>query len=42
MPDSSAIGSELRPQLGDYSSIVCFKALVVGVEKALGERAATA
>lgn len=41
MPDSSAIGSELRPQLGDYSSIVCFKALVVGVEKALGERAAT-
>lgn len=32
--------SELRPALGDFSSIVCFKALVVGVEQALGERAA--
>ncbi|TNE84153.1 MAG: hydrocarbon-binding protein [Deltaproteobacteria bacterium] len=32
--------SELRPQLGEFSSIVCFKAVVVGVEEALGERAA--
>jgi hypothetical protein len=30
----------LRPLLGDYSSIVCTKAIVVGIEQALGERAA--
>ncbi|MCB9664132.1 MAG: hydrocarbon-binding protein [Alphaproteobacteria bacterium] len=30
----------LRPQLGDFNSIICFKAAVVGVEEALGERAA--
>ena len=30
----------IRAQLGDFSSIVCFKAVVVGVEKALGHRAA--
>lgn len=30
----------LRPELGDFNSIVCFKALVVGTEEALGERAA--
>lgn len=29
-----------RPDLGEYSSIVCFKALVVGVENALGAKAA--
>lgn len=33
-------GNELRPELGEFSSIVCFKAVVVGVEEALGERAA--
>lgn len=32
--------SELRPVLGDFSSIVCFKAVVVGVEDTLGEQAA--
>lgn len=32
--------NEIRPQLGDFSSIVCFKAVVVGVEEALGEKAA--
>lgn len=32
--------SELRPDLGEFSSIVCFKAVVVGVEEALGKRAA--
>ena len=32
--------SELRPQLGDFNSIVCFKAAVIGIEKALGDRAA--
>ncbi len=30
----------LRPVLGDFASIVCTKAIVVGVEQALGERAA--
>ena len=30
----------IRPELGDFSSIRCFKALVVGIEEALGEKAA--
>lgn len=30
----------IRPNLGDFSSIVCFKALVVGVEETLGSGAA--
>ena len=30
----------VRKQLGDFSSIVCFKALVVGVEDTLGPQAA--
>jgi hypothetical protein len=30
----------LRPTLGDFSSIVCFKAVVIGVEDTLGEQAA--
>ena len=30
----------IRANLGDYSSIVCFKALVVGAEEALGPAAA--
>lgn len=29
----------LRPQLGDFNSIVCFKAVVTGMEDALGEKA---
>jgi predicted hydrocarbon binding protein len=29
----------LRPQLGDFNSIVCFKAVVTGMEEALGEKA---
>ncbi|MEQ8974887.1 MAG: hypothetical protein RIE73_31440 [Coleofasciculus sp. C1-SOL-03] len=32
--------NELRQELGDFSSIVCLKAIVVGVEEALGEKAA--
>jgi predicted hydrocarbon binding protein len=32
--------NSLRPELGDFSSIVCFKAIVVGVEEALGEKTA--
>ncbi|MBD2774863.1 hydrocarbon-binding protein [Iningainema tapete] len=30
----------LRPILGDYSSIICFKSAVVGIEDTLGEKAA--
>jgi predicted hydrocarbon binding protein len=30
----------LRPTLGDFSNIVCFKAAIVGMEDALGERTA--
>lgn len=30
----------LRQELGDFNSIVCTKAIVVGVEEALGEKAA--
>ncbi|GFE70485.1 hypothetical protein [Chroococcus sp. FPU101] len=30
----------LRPDLGDFSSIVCTKAIVIGLEDALGEKAA--
>jgi predicted hydrocarbon binding protein len=29
----------LRPTLGDFSSIVCFKAAITGMEDALGEKA---
>lgn len=32
--------SELRQELGDFSSIVCLKAMVVGIEDALAEKAA--
>ncbi|MBW4518998.1 MAG: hypothetical protein KME16_04775 [Scytolyngbya sp. HA4215-MV1] len=32
--------NQLRSELGDFSSIVCFKAVVVGTEEALGEKAA--
>jgi predicted hydrocarbon binding protein len=30
----------MRPELGEFSSIVCFKAVVVGTEEALGQKAA--
>jgi predicted hydrocarbon binding protein len=29
----------LRPQLGDFSSIICFKAVITGMEDVLGEKA---
>ncbi|MBD2110846.1 MULTISPECIES: hypothetical protein [Cyanophyceae] len=32
--------AQLRTELGDFSSIVCFRALVVGTEEVLGEKAA--
>lgn len=30
----------MRNDLGDFSSIICFKAVITGVEEALGEKAA--
>lgn len=36
----SMSATDIRSELGDFSSIVCFKAVVVGVEEALGEKAA--
>jgi predicted hydrocarbon binding protein len=30
----------MRPELGDFSSVVCFKAVVIGAEEALGQKAA--
>jgi predicted hydrocarbon binding protein len=30
---------QVRPNLGDYSSIVCLKAIITGMEDALGEKA---
>ncbi|NJO41006.1 MAG: hydrocarbon-binding protein [Cyanobacteria bacterium CRU_2_1] len=32
--------SSLRPQLGNFSSIVCFKSAIVGIEDALGAKTA--
>lgn len=40
MATSMATVQQLRPELGDFSSIICFKAVVVGVEEALGAKAA--
>lgn len=34
------VDCKLRQELGDFSSIVCVKAIIVGVEEALGEKAA--
>ncbi|MEQ9553600.1 MAG: hypothetical protein RIM23_28750 [Coleofasciculus sp. G3-WIS-01] len=31
--------NELRQELGDFSSIVCLKAIITGVEEALGDKA---
>jgi len=35
------VTNDIRKELGDFSSVVCFKALVVGIEEALGAKAAT-
>jgi hypothetical protein len=32
--------NQLRTELGDFNSIICFKAVIVGAEEALGEKAA--
>lgn len=34
------VANQVRAELGDFSSIICFKAVVVGAEEALGEKAA--
>lgn len=36
----SLIQKAIRPELGDFSSIVCTKAIITGVEEALGAKAA--
>ncbi|MCG9892464.1 MAG: hypothetical protein MH252_15510 [Thermosynechococcaceae cyanobacterium MS004] len=30
--------TELRPELGDFSSIICLKAIITGIEEALGDK----
>ena len=30
---------QTRPTLGEFSSIVCFKSVITGMEEALGEKA---
>ncbi|MBE7382154.1 MAG: hypothetical protein F6J95_012155 [Leptolyngbya sp. SIO1E4] len=40
MTVSISVDNKLRPELCDFSSIVCFKAIVTGIEEALGEKAA--
>jgi hypothetical protein len=36
----TSVANDIRQELGDFSSIICFKALVVGIEEALGAKAA--
>lgn len=33
------MATQVRPELGQFSSIVCFKALITGMEDSLGEKA---
>jgi hypothetical protein len=40
MSTATLAANTLRAELGDFSSIVCFRALVTGIEAALGEKAA--
>lgn len=37
---TAALTKNLRTELGDFSSIVCFRALLNGLQEALGEKAA--
>jgi hypothetical protein len=39
MSNATLSATTLRSELGDFSSIICFRALVVGIEHALGEKA---
>ena len=38
--DSTLAQNTLRAHLGDFNSIICFRAVVTGIEDALGPRAA--
>jgi hypothetical protein len=40
MSTATATDPLLRPELGDFNSIICFRALVNGLEEALGPKAA--
>ena len=40
MTASILVANQIRPDLGDFSSIVCFRAVVTGIEEALGDKAA--
>ncbi len=40
MSTATLVSSQLRSELGDFSSIICFRALANGLEEALGEKAA--
>ncbi len=40
MPTATTTGVQLRSELGDFSSIICFRALANGLQEALGEKAA--
>jgi len=40
MTTSIQVTNNLRPELGDFSSIICFRAVVTGIEEALGDKAA--
>ena len=40
MPTTILADTHLRSELGDFNSIVCFKALIKGLEEALGAKAA--
>ncbi|WOD38136.1 hypothetical protein [Nodosilinea sp. E11] len=40
MASTTLTETQFRSELGDFSSIVCFKALISGLEEALGEKAA--
>ena len=33
------MSTQLRPELGEFNSIVCFKAVITGMEDSLGEKA---
>lgn len=40
MTNATLTETQLRSELGDFNSITCFKALISGLEEALGEKAA--
>ncbi len=40
MTTISPVAGKIRKELGDFSSIICFKAVITGIEEALGEKTA--